>query len=183
MRAFAISLIGLSLVACASTSSKDPNRLTDARRSAMLSELHEQQGTWANHALPRYSYTVSLDCGLCPEGSYTGPNKLTFEGGAVVSQKYVGKTVPNYRTGGEFMYGEELSGEYGKNNSIEELFSKIETYLNKETTNSQRKHAAKNVYFTVDYHQNFGFPVKIWRSDMTVMDSAFIISVENFEPY
>jgi len=186
MRLFVISLISLSLIACTSsppnTSSDNENLLTETRRVAMLSELRKQKDIWAGHALNRYAYTISIKCGLCIPGPNTGPNRLTFENNMIVDQKYMGMTVTNFRTGKEeYVSGQELPIDFGKNDTIEELFNDISILLKKESTIAEQKHAEKNVYLTIEYHQKFGFPLKIFRSERKVFDGAYRINVENFK--
>jgi len=117
---------------------------------------------------------------MCSKGPRVGPNQLKVENGAIVSQTYIGETTIDYRLGGQFRKGKEVSGNHILNDSIEELFNKIEKILQKKSNIADQKYAAKNFYMNVKYHKELGFPTEIWYSDMTVTDAEFWLQVENF---
>ncbi|MEL7025075.1 MAG: DUF6174 domain-containing protein [Pseudomonadota bacterium] len=134
------------------------------RQVALRLEYELAKARWDALEIDTYRIEVEQSC-FCLYGPYYGPNQIFVRNGTTRRVTYLGET----RDG--FQSGDSLTNEDAFKPTVNDLFA----YVGDEI-----RGLGPDRVLSVNYHPEFGFPVRTERDDLRLSDSNVKITVIDF---
>lgn len=131
-----------------------------------LETLRTHKAKWRALNISDYELMISQSC-FCLYGPYYGPNKVSVRNDDTKTVRYYGEV----RDG--FQPGDRLDPDDSVSLNIEDMFNHVEKRI---------INATENALLEIDYHPEYGFPVRMNYDHPGIADEENEIRIEDFKP-